>query len=334
MKGKMNLEDVEDEGLIFVRNNTLVGLTTCVITDQPYDTVGLYFTDTITGVKKVHYLLIDVITGMRKSSVDDYGSELDDIKESDTISRISVSRLKDIFLEDGETIDVEATARRRAEFRIHTTNIANADTRGWADYVRRLFGKRLTVSGNRYNSIDMINVIVKLILGELTPVWTSNPPGIDARVATTVSDVVTAQSMALFQGEVSDADVYNVPIQSYLVENDLFETPVDINRDITDDELRTAFNLQMLEDTAFGTVLEHFQSFLRTDTEFQAAVISGVQVRLDRKNLMIDQTIRALTDSTSYLTAYLTTLIPGSPEYIAVEQQILANYIVLGYTFA
>lgn len=325
----IDVNSVDEEGLVFVRHNTIIGYCTCVITDQPFDSVGLYFTETITGVKRIRYLLIDPITGMKISGTKDYGPELSDLVSSQKIMRIAVAKLKSIRNSDG-TINTTETLKRRYEFRLHITAISNADTRGWADYVRRLFGKKLEKSGSKYNSIDMINVIVKLITGSLSPNWNSTDVGIDPRTVSNIQGAYNAEFLPFLQNTIDNADEYNVPIQTYIYTNNVFGDIVYLDRSLTESQLSEYFITEAKTDESFKTSLTYFESFMRTDDEFLTAVINGMQVRLDRKYVARDILQSNLVSSNTFLGEYLETLDPSSDKYRDVYAQIHSNNMITG----
>lgn len=328
----IDLSDVEDEGLVFVRTNNLIGYTTCVITDQPFDSVGIYYTETLTGVSKTRYLLIDPITGMKISGKNDYGPELNDLVDSMDIMKIAISKIKPVRNIDG-SINEENTLKRRNEFRLHVVDIVNADTRGWADYIRRLFGKKLGKDGTKYHSVDMVNIMVKLMMGSLSPNWNSTTVNVDSRLVTGFTGALTTESIAFAQSTVSEADEFNVPIQSYIQNNSVFEEYQYINRDYTDEELSSHFLTNVRTDENFKVALSYFEDFLRTDNEFLTAVINGMQLRMDRKFVAKDMLRNNLISSSTLLKSYLDTLTPGTEQYNSVYRQLITNGMVTGQSY-
>ncbi len=331
MNSVINLSDVDNEGILFVRHNNLVGYTTCVITDQPFDAAGIYFKDNISGTEKIRYLLVDILTGMKISGLKDYGPTLEDLLNSKDIMKVAVGRVKPVY--KNKIIDQAETLKKREEFRVHITNIVSASTQGWGNYVKRLFGCKVTKDGNKYNSVDIVNVIVKLISGELSPNWNSVDVNLEHRNIETITDAYDNMSTVFAQAITSTADEYNVPIQSYIHENDMFDELRYINRTLTDEELTNHFITTIKDDTTFKNLLLTFDSFIRGDDAFLNNLLYGMQFRMDRKLVKVDLYRDNLLSTTEMLVNYLNLLPKGSPTYNKVYSQIHANEMISGTKF-
>jgi hypothetical protein len=196
-----------------------------------------------------------------------------------------------------------------------------------------LFGKKLAKSGSKYNSVDIINIIVKLMLGDFITDWTSTNVAVDPRTVETFSDAVSTEATPFLQGEVSDADEYNLPLQGFLHSNNLFGELTYITRPHTEEELSEYFVTSAKTDTNFKTALSYFEEFFRTDDEFLTAVLNGMQVRLDRKYTVKDMLRTNLISSSPYLVDYLRTLNPASVQYSNLLAQIITNEMVTGESF-
>jgi len=326
-RSTITTDEISGEGVLFIRNNNLVGCSTCILTDQPFDAAGLFFEDTITGSKKIHYLLIDLLTGMKISNISDYGPTIEDLINSKNVRNIAIRNIKNVLNDDG-TIDAINTSKRKEEFRIHITKIISADTKGMAEYIKRLFGQKVNKDGYKYNSIDIVNIMFKLIIGSLTPDWNSTEVNLEQEIIENINGAINNMSVIFAQSIISDADEYNIPIQVHLRDTNLFDILKYINRPYSDSELDEYFKENIETDTAFDDALEIFSESFRTNKNFVTDLISGMQLREDRKVIKTDLYHINLVNSSKLLANYLKTLDSGSDEYKSVYKQLYINGMI------
>ncbi len=285
-KEKISLEEIKNEGLLFLRSNNLLGLFTCVITGQPFDIAGIYYTENIMGVNNIRYIFIDLKNGLSISTVNDYGPILKDLVDSKEFYEIGIAELKDVY-ENG-VLDVEKTKDRRDEFRAHIVNILNSTPKCLEEYIKRLFGRKIYKDSNKYNSIDIVNIISNLILGEnIKPNWDINENE-EIRIVNSEKKIYSIIANIFAQNIVENSDEYNTPIQTYLKNNLLFDNYKLVERQISKKELDDHFEEKVLTDGSLKNIFNEIEKEIRNDKEFYNAIINGMQLRIDRKYLATD----------------------------------------------
>jgi hypothetical protein len=312
---EFDYEDLPNCGLIFIATEDAPSLVTSAITKQPFSTIGFFYKTSMSGKLEVNIVLVDVY----RFTIPDWlgnGASLRDLINNDLVSKISIKGLSAIRDEDGE-IDENATECLCTEFRQAIAQVVgNGTETSLTEIICQLFGHKIDKPTSGVTPVEMVNRVIATI-GKSDAIKPDGSLSASAMRALEGPDVLGSdisskgRMMQILaanfnQQEVNDPSVANKLMQSYIVENDLFDDLIDIplpERDPHKLRERQEVTL-MLQSNYMERAVEQFVQMLVTDQGFYETVVSGFnQTRMISQSKETDyrKSILALADDSEEL---------------------------------
>jgi hypothetical protein len=291
-KRDINLEELPDCGLIFVGTEDAPSLVSMAITKQPYSTIGFFYQTRFSGRIDVKVIMVDIYR-FTIPSWTGKGSSLRDLIENSLVNRIAIKGLRPVIMED-EKIDDEATSTLNSRFRQAMGLILqNGTETSLTEVISQLFGYEIDNPTKGVTAVEMINRVIS-ILGEDSKVPQDGSLSAEAIRSLEGPDVLggdiesKGKMMQILasnfnQQEVCNPSVANKLMQSYIVENDLFDDLINIplpNRDLCIKREMQQVSI-MLQSDYMAAIVSQFVKMLVNDQGFYQTVVAGFnQTRL------------------------------------------------------
>jgi hypothetical protein len=254
-----------DAGIIFVTADDPISKFTVAITKQEYSSIGFFCPTTISGYLEILVILIDVFGTGKPSWIVSDSYTLNDLLTNHLVKKVAIKKLRPIYkfktdVRGKNEIDTDATSRLHARFRIAITELQGDEyDLPLIDAIYQLFGHPIPqVSGesphppkkSKMTAVEMVNKVI-YSMGE----WDKVPQNGSLNMsqlkkfsnmkevsndASGKLQIISMLGAPFIQQEVPLPSVSNKLIQSYIVNNDLFEDLIEIpipSRDLVKMEL-------------------------------------------------------------------------------------------------
>lgn len=224
-------DTLNDAGILFVRSEDPVSWLNISVTKQTYSSMGFYYRTTASGVDRVQVVMVDALRMIRPKWLDP-GATLDDLIASNLVSALAIKQLRPV-LDDEGNVDAEKTEELQECFRAAIAKVScSGHEVSKREYIWQLFGHRVKCPTPSVTAVEMVNRVVEL-MGRSADVPQQGGSSPNSTDLLTQSDefgtnangkikVLTMLGVTMKQQEVSNPNVANKLIQSYIRDNDLF----------------------------------------------------------------------------------------------------------------
>lgn len=227
----LDLEDLPDCGLIFISTEDPVALVAKAITKQNFSTIGFFYKTNVSGHVEIKVILVDVY----KFIVSDWlgqGASLHDVLHNPLVNNVAIKGLRPILFND--EIDHTATHALYSEFRQAIAMvIRNGTESSLRETICQLFGYQIDCPSTGVTPVEMVNRVISSIGRDhqIPQDGSFSAEAIDSLRTLDIlgNDVASKGRMMQIlaanfnQQEIDDPSVANKLIQSYIVENNLFD---------------------------------------------------------------------------------------------------------------
>ena len=281
-------EDVTGVGIVFIKANDVLSRISIAITRQVYSTIGVYFETEASGIKKTIVLVRDV-TGITGPS---YLSQttIKDLVQLPSVDEVAVKHLKGIFDDCGK-LDIEATMNLECDFRTSSAKIfSNGEERSLTEITHQMLGHPISKPTKGNTGVEMVNKIIKEMMKDVQQsdektTITSLPDFIGSDTDAKI-EMISLLASSFNQRVLFEPSVANKRLNSYLVENDLFNDLFIVEME-EKDQAKVDFAKKLSLDGARGKLSKmasHFIDLFLSDQSFADTVIDGFNETLGKKN--------------------------------------------------
>lgn len=292
----LDLHDLPDCGLIFISTDDSTALVVKAITKQNFSTIGFFYKTNVSGSVEVKVILVDVYR-FTVSNWLGQGASLRDILENNLVNNVAIKGLRPIFDDSGE-IDERATQNLYSEFRqAIALVIRNGTETSLREIICQVFGYQVDSPTTGVTPVEMVNRVIASIGKEhqipqdssfsAEAIESLKGPAILGNDVASKGKMMQILAANFNQQEIDDPSVANKLIQSYIVENDLFDDlrnlplpPRDPNK-VRQEQEATA----ILQSDYMAAAVSQFVKMLIHDQGFYQTVVAGFNETrmLDRK---------------------------------------------------
>lgn len=311
----IDLNELPDCGLIFVSTEDSTALVAKAITKQNYSTIGFFYKTNVSGRIKVNVILVDIYRFTVPNWLG-HGASLQSLIDNPLVSSVAIKGLRPIFDDNGE-VDKIATGNLCSEFRQAIgLVIKNGTETSLREIISQLFGYSVENPTTGVTAIEMVNKVIASIGREdqipqdgslsAKAIASLNGPDVLGTDIASKSKMMQIIASNFNQQEVCNPSVANKLIQSYIVENDLFDDLQNIplpERDpniIRGKQEATA----MLQSEYMAAGVSQFVKMLIHDQGFYQTVVAGFnETRMvsRKKDVDFKQSILELADDSREL---------------------------------
>lgn len=282
----MELDEYPDCGLIFVGTEDAPSLVSMAITKQPYSTIGFFYKTRVSGRLAINVIMVDIYR-FTLPSWTGKGSTLQDLIENPLVNRVAIKGLRPIMDED-DYVDRDATNILHSKFRQAMGLILqNGTETSLTEVISQLFGYEVDHPTKGVTAIEMINRVIALIGEEskvpqdgslsAAAIRSLDAPDILGNDIESKGKMMQILAANFNQQEVDNPSVANKLMQSYIVENDLFDDLIEIPlppRDCCVKLERQQVSI-MLQSDYMAAIVSQFVKMLVNDQGFYRTVLAG-----------------------------------------------------------
>lgn len=283
---EINPSDFPDSGIIFVRSEDVLSLVCISITKQPYSTIGFFYKTSVSGMERINVILVDVHRFIQPTWLEREAS-IEDIIKNPLVSSIGIKGLNPVLDKNGK-IDRTETQKLHSTFRQAIGNVIGHGTeKSYEETISQLFGYKVKYPTKGVTAVEMVNRVI-MAMGK----WNDVPQdgslsaealkllraptllgcGIESK--TKMIQILTAN---FNQQEVCDPTVANKLIQSYIVDNGVFDEMMRIglpDRDLN--QVRMAQEATyILNSDYMSRSVATFTKMLIHDQGFYESILAG-----------------------------------------------------------
>jgi len=237
-RDQIRLSELPEVGLIFVRSEDILSRIAISITKQPYSTIGFFYKNRISGRERICLVMLDMYRFTTPTWLEE-GDTLEDWIDNPLVSSIILKGLRPIFDNDGEINKVK-TDELHTDFRAAIGEVLEYGPESSPEeIISQLFGYQIEYPTKSVTPVEMISRVIMKI-GKWDLIKQNGSLSADVLNNLNCKEILDADSeskvkmlenlTAKFnQQEVPNPNVSNLLMQSYIVDNPLFDSIIEIN---------------------------------------------------------------------------------------------------------
>jgi len=288
-------QDISGVGLFFARKEDPVNLFALQITKQLYSLIGFYYESKVTGKKRIHIILSDICGIVSSQWMNTF--TIENLIHDPLITKLSIRKLSPILNEDG-LIDEELTQKRDADFKAAIAEVTSqGPVNSTEDWIKQIIGYEISQPGRGSTTVELVNKVImrtgnwekiklaaRIAPGSMEGIIKNKLPKVVPKNSAGKNYIFSRLASDLKQIQTYQPNVSNLLMQSYLVENGIFE-PIQ--------------HLQLPKHTAIEISLRREQSIAESKNFLADAVSTFVRLLLENKKFF-DTVVDAINANTNF----------------------------------
>ena len=273
-------------GLVFVRKEDPVNHFVLSVTKQLYSLIGFFYETHASGRKRINVIISDICGIVSSRWLDPF--TIENLIHDPLVTELSIRRLSDEVDDDG-CIDAPATEKKITNFKAAIANVtalgAENSVREW---IKQLVGYEIGQPSSGSTTIELVNRVI-LEMGLWSKIQQNSSISIEGLAKYKKPELLSKTSEGknhifhsmgndMKQQEVNKPSVGNKLLQSYLIDNGIFDP---IRRLCLPKHNKLEFNLRCEQSISqhknfLTAAVSDFVKLLLEDPKFFAIVVDGI----------------------------------------------------------